>query len=185
MNHSEFAAGLKSTDDRRRADTINAASALGAPCVPTAAQLLADSDTETRRAAKRALDYVVHHAGRPGAAKEARAVETELLASLAAATAAQQKRELIWLVSEIGDADSVKALADLMANADVREDARCALERIPGRASLRALRRALRTVPEDFRPAVADSLRHRGDKVPEYPSRRLVPTKTTTVKASS
>ena len=57
------------------------------------------------------------------------------------------------------------------------------LQRIPGKASLKALQAAMKTAPEDFRYNLAESLRKRGEKVSGYPSRRLVPTKPTTVTA--
>lgn len=73
-------------------------------------------------------------------------------------------------------------MAALLTNAEVREDARCALLRLPGPRPTAALRAAFRTAPEDFKYALADSLRQRGLDVQGYPSRKLVPTHETTVK---
>ncbi len=81
------------------------------------------------------------------------------------------------MLSEIGDQDAVKPLTALFKDRDTREDARAVLERIPGQASLDALQAALGSVPEEFKPAIANSLRVRGVKVSGYPSQKLVPTR--------
>jgi HEAT repeat protein len=93
------------------------------------------------------------------------------------------RRHALWMLSEIGDDADVKSMAVLLADAAVREDARCALERLPGAAATAALKTALGTAPEEFRFALAHSLRVRGEKVEGYPSQKLVPTKQTSVKA--
>jgi len=72
-------------------------------------------------------------------------------------------------------------MAALLTDKALREDARCALTRHPSRAAVRALKSAFATAPEDFKPALAESLRARGEKVEGYPSRKLVPTTQTTV----
>ena len=48
--------------------------------------------------------------------------------------------------------------------------------------SLAALRAGLESLPADFRPAMAESLRTRGVPVSGYPDQKLVPTKATGVK---
>jgi hypothetical protein len=49
----------------------------------------------------------------------------------------------------------------LLGDPEMREDARLALERIPGGASTRALQHALQTAPAEFRPNLEQSLRHK------------------------
>jgi HEAT repeat protein len=103
-------------------------------------------------------------------------VEQELLAVLAGGTPSM-RREIIWMLSEIGDDAAITPLAALLADPQLREDARCALTRLPGRRATSALKAALAEAPEDFRFALADSLRARGEKVSGHPSRKLVPTR--------
>jgi hypothetical protein len=129
------------------------------------------AEFEIARSAKRAAWKIVRHAGRKGADTERAAVEAELLPLVKHEDAAV-RREVLWMLSEIGGNDSVEAIAAGVA----------ALERIPGRKSLQALKKALETAPEDYRPAIAQSLRVRGEKVKGYPSQKLVPTRGTTVK---
>jgi|GEM_PF-191111 HEAT repeat protein len=180
-NIEEIVAKIRSKDDAVRGPAWQSAGPLGAPAVKPLAEVMLDTDMETSRAAKRALWLIVRHAGRPNAQAERKAVSKELVALLPKSTAAV-RREMLWMLSEIGDDDAVPAIAELLQDAEAREDARMALERIPGKKATQALAAALKTVPEDFRPNLAHSLRVRGEKVTGYPTRKLVPTKQTTVK---
>jgi len=173
-------ADLHSTDDGICGAAWQGAAPLGAPAVKPLAVVMADSDFEIARAAKRALWKIVRFAGRPKAGKERKDVQSELLLLLSGA-AVPVRREAVWMLSEVGDSDSVEPLSALLVEVDLREDARCALERIPGSKATRTLEVALKTLPENFRLAIANSLRVRGRKVESYPSQKLVPTKPTTV----
>ncbi len=179
---SELVAKVSSTDDKVRGPAWQGAASYGAPAVKPLAAVMTNADFEVARAAKRGLWKIVRHAGRPGADAERRAVAQELINLLAAAPA-PVSRDLLWMLSEIGDDSAVEPIAAQLANADVCEDARCALERIPGPAAVAALRKALGTAPEKFKYALANSLRVRGEPVDGYPSQKLVPTKQTSVKA--
>lgn len=180
---NEFIARLRNADDQVRGAAWQNAGPLGAPAVKPLADLIAQPDFELARAAKRALWKIVRHAGRPKANRERFTVQKELLAVLAAAPVVT-RREVLWMLSEIGDDDAVVSIEKALGDAEVREDARCSLERIPEKSAVRALRRALKTAPEDFRYAIAHSLRVRGEKVNGYPSKKLVPTRPTEVKLS-
>lgn len=150
--------------------------------VPALAQALLDGDGEKARAARRALEALIHHAGRPGAADDARAAETALLGQLNHESVVV-RRAVLWLLSEIGGDASVEPMAKLLADSAVREDARCALQRIPGKRSLQALKTAMHTLPEDVAFAMAESLRKRGEHIAAYPSKKLTPTRSTQVTA--
>jgi len=178
---NQLIAGLQSTDDAVRGEAWQGAAALGAAAIQPVSHLVTHPNFEVARAAKRALWKIVRYAGRPKAASERKAVQTELIALLQSAPQPVQ-REALWMLSEIGDTRAVKPISQLLAHPALREDARCALERIPVTAATRALQNALQTAPEDFRSALAHSLRVRGRPVEGYPSQKLIPTKTTTVK---
>lgn len=174
---SDLIEKIQSTDDKIRGPAWQSAAPLGAPAVKPLAQVaLTSPEMEVARAAKRALWKIVRQAGRPGADKERKAVEAELIPLLTAGEP-NVRREFVWMLSEIGGDPAVKPLAALLADKDLREDARAALQRIPGRPSLAALKSALETAPVDYRPAIAVSLRVRGVKVKEYPDQKLVPTR--------
>jgi HEAT repeat protein len=172
----ELIAKIKDPDDNVRGPAWQNAGPAGAPAVKPLALLMAEQDMEIARSAKRGLWVIVRHAGRPGADKEKRAVAAELLPLLQSAPV-PVRREALWMLSEISADDSVKAIAACLAEPAIREDARAALERIPGQRSVAALKDALQSAPEEFKPAIAQSLRVRGVKVSGYPSQKLVPTR--------
>jgi HEAT repeat protein len=170
----ELIAKIRDQDDKVRGPAWQNAGPAGAPAVKPLAQLMTDQEMEISRSAKRALWVIVRHTGRPGADNERRAVVAELL-PLLKGTPAAVRREVLWMVSEIAADDAVKPVAACLADPEVREDARAALERIPGPKAVAALKEALQSAPEDYRPAIAQSLRVRGVKVAGYPSQKLVP----------
>lgn len=179
---NELVAKIKSKDDAVRGPAWQGAGPVGAKAVGPLADVMTDPDFETARCAKRAIERIVRHAGRPGADPERKAVQGELV-KLLKHNAVTVRRHAAWMLSEIGDDAAVEPVAALFADAEAREDARCSLERIPGAAATAALRKAMTSVPEEFKYAVANSLRVRGEQVEGYPSKKLVPTKQTSVKA--
>jgi HEAT repeat protein len=178
----ELIARIQSRDDEVSTAAWQSAALYGAPAIKPLAALLTSQDFELARRARHALYKIVRHANRPGARAEARAVESELLSLL---EDPGTRREGLWLLSEIGGDRAVEPMAALLSDKDCREDARCALLRIPGEKVTAALRKALATAPEDFRYALADSLRARGGKVEGYPSRKMVPTAKTSVEPAA
>jgi HEAT repeat protein len=179
---ADLLAAVQSTDDKVRGPAWQNAGPAGAPAIAPLAGLMSHQDFEVARCAKRAIERIVRHAGRPGAAPERQAVAAELVKLLGPGQVTVRQHAL-WMLSEIGDDTAVPAMATLLAELALAEDARCALERIPGTAAVKALRSAFDTAPEAFKFALAQSLRLRGETVASYPSRKLVPTKQTSVKA--
>jgi hypothetical protein len=178
----ELIAKIKSQDEKVRTQAWLGAGRVGAAAVKPLAETMADANREVALAAKRALAQIVHDAGRPGTDEQKKTVIVELPLLLGDERPVAVRREVLWLISEIGGDESVDAVAALLTNADLREDARCVLQRIPGDKSLAALRAGLESLPADFRPAVAESLRARGVPVSGYPDQKLVPIKPTGVK---
>ena len=176
----DLIAKIKSADDKVRGPAWQGVAPYGAPAIKPLAGLMTDANFEVARSAKRAIYVIIRHAGRPDAPSEAQAVGKELI-PLLKSEAVPVRREALWMLSEIGGADAVAPMAVLLSDPEVREDARCALTRIPGSEATAALKTAFASAPEDFKYAVAESLRKRGEKVDGYPSRKLVPTKQTTV----
>jgi hypothetical protein len=145
------------------------------------AALIPESELEVGRAARRAMWKIVRHAGRPGAEAERAAAERELLGLCRDQPPAVVARDVVWMLSELGGDHAVAAIARLLASEEVREDARMALERIPGEKSLTALQAALADAPDEFKLNLAQSLRRRGEEVAGLPCRKLVPTRGTKV----
>lgn len=181
MKLPELLDQIRGTDPEMRTAAWQQTGAIGAPAIPPLAKLAAEGEMEPARAARRGLEKIVRTAGAPGGETSRAAVIGELLGLLAKKDdpPAALRRDLLWLLSEIGGDESVGGIAELLGDKAVREDARMALERIPGEKALGALRSALVSAPEDFRPNIAQSLRARGEAVdPEkYPCQKLIPTK--------
>jgi len=175
-------AGVKDSSDIVRTEAWLGAGAAGAPAVKPLAKLMMDDDMEVARAAKRAMWKIVRHTGRPGANRERRAVETELAELLDDSQPVATRREVLWMLSEIGARNSIKPIAELLGNKELREDARMTLERIPTKRALTVLKAGMKKAPEEFKPNIAQSLRKRGEEVAGYPCQKLVPTKETDVK---
>jgi HEAT repeat protein len=178
----ELIAGIKSAGDIERTKAWQSAGKVGAPAVKPLAKVMMDNNLEVAHAAKRALWKIVRHTGRPGADKEKSTVETELVGLLGDEQPVAVRREVLWMLSEIGGRNSIKPIAGLLRNEELREDARMALERIPGERAVAALKAGFETASEDFKPNIAQSLRKRGREVAGYPSQKVVPTKKTDVK---
>ena len=178
----ELVAKIKDSSPDVRTQAWLGAGGVGAAAVRPLAGVMTDQDMEIARAAKRALWKIVHHAGRPGAQDEKRAVASELIELLGEDREVPVRREILWMLSEIGGRRAVRPMARLLAHEDLREDARMVLERIPGRRSLTALRTAFEAAPEDFKSNIAQSLRRRGEAVSGYSCAKLVPRRKTEVK---
>lgn len=172
---------IQSSDDNVRAAARDNAGPVGAPAIGPLAKIAMDGDQEVARAAGRAMQNIVYYAGRPGASGEPQAVTAELIKLVNDQPPAQLRRDAMWMLWQIGDASAVPPVAALLTDPELREDARMCLEGLPVDEALAALKKALASAPEDFKPALAHSLRKRGVEVPDVPDLRLVPTKKTTV----
>jgi HEAT repeat protein len=172
---------IKNDSDEVRTEGWLGAGEVGAAAVKPLAKVMTDEDLEVARAAKRALWKIVRYTGRPKAAGDKRAVEARLLELLGDDQPVSVRREVLWMLSEIGGQNSIKPIAGLLSNEQLREDARMSLERIPNRGAVKALKAGLEEAPEDFKLNIAQSLRKRGVDVPGLACAKLVPTKKTNV----
>ena len=179
---SKLMAGIKDNDAKVRTEAWQSAGQVGAPAVGPLAEAMKDKELEVTRAAKRGLWKIVRHVGRPGAGNERRAVVGELVELLEDAQPVPVRREVLWMLSEIGNRNSVKPIAALLSDRELREDARMVLQRIPNKEALAALRAGLKAAPDDFKLNIAQSLRQRGVKVRGLDCVKLIPTKETNVK---
>jgi len=201
---------IKDRDDKVRAAAWQSAGKVGAAAVKPLADLMTEMDAEVARltkssgtardeiaynlevgrAAKHALWAIVRYVGRPGADDEKRPVVGALCRLLGGGRVpsgwAAVLREVLWMLSEVGGDEAVNAIRNIpgiLEDQQIREDARCAVERIPGQAATQALLDGLEGASDDFRLAIAQSLRVRGAEVDKekYPSQKLVPTRQTKV----
>jgi hypothetical protein len=180
---SDLISHLGSPDDAVRGPAWQQeARSAGAAAVGGLVEAMHSGDMETARAAKRALWNLVDYSGRPGAEGERKAVVVAVREMLNAGKAnTGTLRELLWMLSTIGEGDVVPSIAAFLEREDLREDARCVLQRFAGPRATEALRLALSKASGEFAHALADALRVRGEVLHEFPSRRLVPVKQTSV----
>ncbi len=157
----ELLSQLQSSDLELRWKSAVKAGPVGAEAVVPLGDLMGGEDRGVAKAATEALRRIVHYSARPGARKEAQAVARELLKLTGPQRPRPVRVEALYLLGCVGDEKVVPALERLLYDPQVREEARLALERIPGKSATNALRRALKAVPEDFRANLQQSLRHR------------------------
>ena len=179
---NELMAGIRDDDAKVRTEAWQSAGEVGAAAVKPLARVMTNEELEVARAAKRGVWKIVRHVGRPGSGNMKREVADRLVELLGDDQPVPVRREVLWMLSEIGDRRSVKTIAALLSNRELREDARMVLQRIPGRTALAALRTGLEAAPDDFKLNIAQSLRQRGEKVPGLDCVKLIPTKKTNVK---
>lgn len=172
---------IQSSDHAERAAARDHAGPVGARAMVPLAKIAATGELEIARAANRAMQNLVYYAGRPGAEDEAKAVSLELLKLLGDDQPMQLRRDVLWMTWQIADSQAVGPVAELLAIPDLHEDARMALERLPGEEATAALQAALATATDEDKPAIAHSLRVRGVEVPGVPDLRLKPVKETSV----
>ena len=175
-------AAIKGADEKARGAAWQGAGPCGAPAIQPLAAVMVDADFEIARSAMRAVWKIVRHAGRPGAQEERIAVIRALSPLLDDEQPVVVRREVLWMLSEIAGERAVPRVAALLAHAELREDARTVLVRLPGQEAVQALQAALASAPAEFKPALADALRARGVDTPGVPSLRLKPVKQTNVK---
>ncbi len=181
LNLETLLANIRSEDDGVRAAARDSAGLVGAKAVAPLAKIAAGDELEESRAALRTIQNIVYYAGRPGADEEAKAVSVELLKLLGDSQPLQLRREVLWMTWQIAEEEAVEPVAALLANDDLREAARMTLERLPGQRATQVLQAALASATAKDKPALAYSLRVRGEDTPGVPDLRLIPTKGTSV----
>ncbi|MBI5092182.1 MAG: hypothetical protein HZB26_07005 [Candidatus Hydrogenedentes bacterium] len=155
-------AGVTNASADARAEAWKSAGPVGAAAIAPLGKHLAGADPGVTKAARAALVTIVAYAGRPGAAPtEGAAVAAELAKLLDKSVPDAARREVLNQLSLIAKDAEVPAIAAVLDEPTLAEDARMALERIPGDASVNALIAALDKAPEQLRGPIAASLAQR------------------------
>jgi hypothetical protein len=173
---------IKSDDAETRTRAWLSAGQLGAKPLKALAETVASGPLEVSRAAERAMWKIVRTVGAPDASGK-EGVCAELVDLLDDTQPVSVRREVLWMLSEIGGDAEVPAIADLLGHEGLCEDSRMVLERIPGEVSLAALKTEFARADEQFKPNLAESLRRRGVEVEGYPCQKRIPTRETKIKA--
>ena len=156
-----FLVKIKSEDANERIAAIKQAPEMGADAVLPLGEMMGGNNPAASKAAGEALLRIAHHSGRPGAARESKAVASRLLRLTEKDQPRGVRAGALHLLGFVAGDDHVDRIARLLSDTDVREEARQALQRIPGRKVDKALRQALRNSPGDFAPALELALKSR------------------------
>lgn len=167
--------GLRAQRPSHREEALRGAPEVGVAAIAALGALAQDDNHDLRRRATRALWAVVRRAGRLGADADRAGACGALLTLLHDARAEALRRDALAMLGELAGAAEVPAIAALLDDAAVREDARMALENIPEDAARAALEDALARADDAFKPAIAQSLRARGVATPDFPCVKRVP----------
>lgn len=146
----DLIARIKNKDDKVRGPAWQTAEKYGAPAVKPLAAVMTEPEPEVARAAQRGLWKIVRYAGRPNAGAEAKAVVAELMPLLVQG-ANVVRREVVWMLSELAGDEAIPPMSALLSHPELREDARCALTRMPGAQVTAVLKKALASAPEEFK----------------------------------
>ena len=166
MSEDDLIQRIRSLDPNVRGDAWQSAGDAGPAVIEDLARLVVDEHLDVARAAKRALWRIVRRVGRPEADDQKAAVVEKLTKVLSDDSAIPTRREVIWMLSALAESGPpVQRVADFLRHDTLRDEARLALERIPGEESLAALKSHLEKASEDFKASLTASLRARGVEV--------------------
>ncbi|NLH97914.1 MAG: hypothetical protein GX446_00285 [Chthonomonadales bacterium] len=135
-------ADIQNGDLRVRTTAVQEAVLVGSSLIVPLGRVMAGSDPGAARAAMEALRRVAHHCARPRASAERRTAATELLKLISASFPRPVRAEALYLLGCVGGPQQVQAIAALLRDPALADDARMALQRIPGGAAARALRQS-------------------------------------------
>lgn len=152
---------IKHGDTATRLAAVQQAALVGTEALPQLGAIYSGGDPAAGKAAYEAIKKIVYNAGRPGAAAEAKSASSALLELASSQHPRYVRADAIQLLGVVGGDDEAKALAAMISDTDLGEDARMALERIPGKAADDALKSAARSASPERRAAIDLSLRHR------------------------
>jgi hypothetical protein len=158
---ADLLAGIRHGDNSARQSAAAHAALVGTSAIGPLSLVWGGTDPGASKAAFEAIQRIAHNAARPGATEERQSAARYLVAVVASEQPRQVRADSLRLLGIVGGAAEVSAISSLLHDSDLREDARVALERIPDSSAETALRNAARTVPADYRSAIAQSLRSR------------------------
>jgi HEAT repeat protein len=154
----EFFDRIQSRNPDARQAAVRVATKMGIGVVGPLGDLVDSTNRPVSLSAQAALKNIAAYAGRPAAAAERRAVAEAFTKLLDKEHSRVLRTLALELLSITGDDAVVPNITALLADAEVRDEARRALEGIPGPASLKALIEAAGKTEGAFRVAVLGSL---------------------------
>jgi HEAT repeat protein len=161
LDTQKFLADLQSDNAQVRFTAWRQAAEASPSVIPQLGRLAASDKPGVAKAAREALATLAHSVGADPAAAARPAVVKGLLGLTALPAPLPVRVHAIRLLSNLAGAAEVPALAQLLADQDLREEAVFALERIPADASVSAIAAAFPQAPDAFKPRLLAALGHR------------------------
>lgn len=160
----DFLSRLQDANADIRASACNEAKQAGTKTIVPLCYLMANENPDVAKAARETLTAIVHHAARPQGLLVSRwAAEGELIKALKVDHPRQVKADILNLLSFVGGDGAATAIAPLLKDPELAEDARLALQRIPDSAAGHALIAGLDNAAPEILPRIIDSLGQRED----------------------
>jgi HEAT repeat protein len=156
----KFLTAIRNDDAEIRYAAWSRAGEADSEVIPELAKLLVAAQPGVRKAADESLKNIVHSVGKEPAGARRTAVVRQFIA-LTATGPVWVRTIALRHLSLIGGDETVPAVAKLLRNAELQEEAAFCLERIPGSASNAALMSALPEVSDAFKPRILAALGHR------------------------
>lgn len=150
---------ISSADVAARVEGVEQAATVGPDALGALGAILGGDDPSADRAAQESMQRITFKAARSPAT--AKAASRQLVQLIGKDRPYKVRSESLYLLGFAADTAAIKAIAGLLTDPEVRENARMALERVPGKEAEAALMQVAKAVPADYRPAIQQSLRHR------------------------
>lgn len=158
----DFKAAILSDDINVRFDAAMNAGPLGAEALPIVLEYWDAEAPGPRKAARVALPVIVRESKQPGNEKQRAAVCDALIAATDSTYATGIRREALHHLGSLASGDHVKAIAALLSDLEVQEQAAQALENIPGDEAAQAILAAVDEAAPAFRVQLMHALAARG-----------------------
>ena len=161
MTVEQFLSDLKSDSADARFAAWRAAGEVDPQALQPLAKLMVSSNPGVAKAAREALNTIVHSVGVDTANPKRAAVARELLRLAAPGQPVPVRTLALRSLSLIGGEEAIAPVAKMLAEPEIREEAVFCIERIPVKAADAALARAYNEVAAGFRPRILAALGHR------------------------
>jgi HEAT repeat protein len=154
---------LRSDDGKVRQEALAALLKAGPQAVQPLLGLVGGDDQRAAKEARVALESIAYQATRPGATAERDALAKILIPTATGEGPVPPRLLAVGLLGFVGTDAATGPLGSLLADGDLQDAARRALQRIPGEAATKALMAALATADDGLKAGLLGSLGERHD----------------------
>jgi len=158
---NQFLSDLRSNNADVRFAAWRRAGEMDPQVVAPLAKLLVSENPGVAKAAREALNKIVHSAGKEPQGQKRSGLVRQLTGLLGNGQPLGVRVLALRQLSLIAGEDAAPAIAKWIHSPDLREEVVFCLERIPGKASNTALLNAYRDAKDDFKPRILAALGHR------------------------